>query len=187
MQPSSVTVYDWTSIDTTFGLASQYNKTIGISVAAGVNTPPWVYDAGATKYALHDSSGLSMPPPWDTVFLAKWKAFIHAMGDRYDSNRKLGYVVISGLGQNVETYLSQSSVDDDLLTSMGGMPAWINAAKEIFAAYADAFPTTPFLHHRGQAPPEPSRPLRSAASDRLGSRHLSWPIRHHERVAELPV
>ena len=145
VQGTSSTAYDWASIDSVFALAHQHNKTIGISVAAGVSTPPWVYEAGASKYVLHDGLGPFMPTPWDPVFLAKWKVFIQAMGHRYDANPKLGYVVISGLGQNVETYLSKSTIDNDMLNSLGGLPAWVSASKEIIAAYAEAFPTTPFF------------------------------------------
>ena len=144
VQPGSAT-FDWSKIDQLLDLATQHGKFIGLSVSAGTCTPQWVYDAGATKYHLQDGSGLSMPIPWDAVFQTKWLAFVHTMGQRYDGNPALGYVVISGLGQLIETVMAKTTADDNALTALGGPPAWETAAQQIIAAYADAFPTTPFF------------------------------------------
>jgi hypothetical protein len=86
-----------------------------------------------------------MPLPWDEAFLDPWLAFIRRLGARYDSNPTLGYVVISGLGQNIETYMAQTPRDYERLTALGGAAAWKRAAKKIISAYAEAFPTTPFF------------------------------------------
>jgi hypothetical protein len=144
VQPNEAT-FDWSSIDELLDLGAQHGKFIGLSVTAGVATPQWVYNAGATKYRLRDDSGLSMPVPWDNVFLDKWLNFVRAMGARYDSDPTLGYVVISGLGQIIETHLSKTEEDDEALQARGGPDAWISAAKQIIGAYARAFPTTPFF------------------------------------------
>jgi hypothetical protein len=144
IQPSPSTL-DWSSIDNLFDLATQHGKFIGLSVTAGIFTPQWVYQAGATEYHLQDGSGYSMPLPWDAVFQTNWLAFVHAMGQRYDGNPALGYVVISGLGQVIETVMAQTTADDNALTALGGPPAWVTAAEQIIAAYARDFPTTPFF------------------------------------------
>ena len=144
VQPGSAT-FDWSDIDQLLDLATQHGKFIGLSVSAGTCTPQWVYNAGAMKYHLQDGSGLSMPIPWDPVFQTKWLAFVRTMGQRYDGNPALGYVVISGLGQFIETFLARTTADNNALTALGGPPAWEAAAKQIIAAYAEAFPTTPFF------------------------------------------
>src|SRR4029453_9241231 len=138
-------VYDWTSVDAIFDIAAEHDRTIGLSVSAGLYTPQWVYDAGATKYHLLDGSGDSMPLPWDTAFQTKWLPFVRAMGARYEGNPTLGYIVISGLSQNLETNLSSSKADDAALKALGGIDAWVAAAKKIIGVYASAFPTTPFF------------------------------------------
>jgi uncharacterized repeat protein (TIGR01451 family) len=56
-----------------------------------------------------------------------------------------GYVVMSGMGQIVETYMAQTDQDTTTLTNLGGASPWAVAAKKIIAAYANAFPTTPFF------------------------------------------
>jgi hypothetical protein len=144
VQPG-VATFDWSSIDILLGLAAQHGKFIGLSVSAGVCTPQWVYAAGAVEYHLQDGSGMSMPLPWDSTFQANWLAFLNTMGQRYDGNPALGYVVISGLGQFIETVMAKTTADNNALTALGGPPAWVSAAQRIIAGYAQAFPTTPFL------------------------------------------
>ena len=136
--------FDWRDLDHMLSLARRHNKVIGFSVAAGIYTPRWVYGDGASRYDLSDGSG-TMPLPWDQVFLNDWLAFIRRLGARYDSDPALAYVVMSGMGQNIETYLAQTRRDETRLTTLGGTTAWRGAAKQIISAYADAFPTTPFF------------------------------------------
>jgi hypothetical protein len=153
-------IYSWTGIDEAMRLAAVNNKFIGLSVAAGLSTPQWVYDAGATRYALRDGTRTSMPVPWEDAFLNQWIGFIRALGARYDGNPALQYVVMGGLGQATETYLAKTPADAAALTALGGQAGWVRAAKQIIAAYAEAFPTTPF--YMTMAMPFPStdpRPL----------------------------
>ncbi|HZS18564.1 MAG TPA: DUF11 domain-containing protein [Candidatus Udaeobacter sp.] len=142
---STQATLDWSSIDEIMELATEHGKFIGLSVTAGVTTPQWVYDAGATKYHLQDGSERSMPIPWDDKFLTQWSGFVRAMGQRYDGNPTLGYIVMSGFGQAIETRLAETDADVAALTARGGMPSWISAAQQLIRLYADAFPTTPFF------------------------------------------
>ena len=146
LAPSSETI-DWSSVDAIFDIAAEHGKIVGLSVSAGISSPEWVYDAGAMKYEIlgGNEEGESMPLPWDPVFQSKWLPFVRAMGRRYDGNPSLRYVVISGLSQNLETFLSGSSADDVALTALGGIDAWVAASKKIISVYAKAFPTTPFF------------------------------------------
>jgi hypothetical protein len=52
---------------------------------------------------------------------------------------------MSGLVQVIETNLAETQTDDSALTAMGGTTAWIGAAQQISAVYAEAFPTAPFF------------------------------------------
>jgi len=144
VQPTQATL-DWSSIDEIMELAAQNGKFIGLSVTAGVTTPQWVYDTGATKYHLQDGSDRSMPIPWDAAFMTQWSSLVREIGRRYDGNPTLGYVVMSGFGQEIETCLAQTHADVTALTALGGMPSWILAAQQLIQLYAEAFPTTPFF------------------------------------------
>lgn len=142
-QPDETT-FHWKDLDDMLDLGARQGKPIGISVAAGVYTPRWVYAAGAARYTFSNGSG-TMPLPWDAAFLDQWLAFIRRLGARYDSDPALGYVVMSGMGENIETYMAQTPRDHERLTALGGATAWKAAAKKIISAYGDAFPTTPFF------------------------------------------
>ena len=68
---------DWQHFDEALRLAVRHHKQIGLSVAAGVFTPSWVYSKGAK--ALHFMEPFNgklrpnvMPAPWDPVFLKAW-------------------------------------------------------------------------------------------------------------------
>jgi hypothetical protein len=146
LAPSSGTI-DWSSIDAIFDIAADHGKIVGLSVSAGINTPDWVYDAGAYKYEVlgGDSEDETMPLPWDSVFQSKWLPFVRAMGKRYDGKPSLRYIVISGVCQVLETNMSGSAADDAALAALGGIDAWVAATKKIISVYARAFPTTPFF------------------------------------------
>jgi hypothetical protein len=66
VQPAENT-YDWTGPDEALRQGTEHGKFIALSVCAGDNSPDWVYASGATKYALRDGSGLSMPNPWQSL------------------------------------------------------------------------------------------------------------------------
>src|SRR2546423_11205533 len=170
---------DWTGIDEALRLGGRNKKFIGLSVVAGINTPQWVYNSGATKYKLRDGSNSFMPIPWESAFINQWSDFIHRLGARYNGNPTLQYIVMTGLGQQTETYLAKTHADAAALTALGGPSAWVRAAKQIIAAYADAFPNTPFF--MTMAIPFPStdpRPLHDTAL--LSEQQVvDWAVAHY--------
>ena len=130
-------------------LANQYGKKVGVSVSAGIYTPQWVYDSGATKYDLVDGSGDAMPLPWEAAFQNKWLAFISAFGARYNGNPALAYVCPTGFMQVTVMYFAPLPQDETNLTALAvlaGYPtlsaAYVPAAESIIAAHTAAFPTT---------------------------------------------
>jgi hypothetical protein len=147
VQPQSNT-YNWSTIDQALSLAAQYGKRVGVSIAAGIATPQWVYDNGATKYQLLDGSGNSMPVPWEPAYYDQWLAFVRTFGTRYDTNPALAYVIITGFMQTNGMFLAEG-VDEANLASnavQAGYPdlstAYLFAAESITSAIMDAFPTT---------------------------------------------
>jgi hypothetical protein len=97
-----------------------------------------------------------MPVPWNPVVLTKWKAFVAALGARYDGNAKLLYVPMGGFSQTGESYLATQQADVDYFNSQAvaagytatvdfsaGMVAWQAVTKEIIDTYMTAFPKTP--------------------------------------------
>ena len=149
--------FDWSFFDEALALAARHDKIVGLSLAAGIYTPEWVYAGGAQRFDFTlmgrwiPSRHLVMPEPWDTKFLETWGAMVRAMGRRYDGNSHLAYVVIGGLGYSIESFYVKTPEDIAKLESMGGVARWLDGAKRIVDLYAEAFPTTPFFY--AMAPP----------------------------------
>lgn len=144
-------VYDWTVLDSYVDRAQAAGKSIGLYLSAGVNTPDWVYDAGAVRFDfMDDQAQASIPVPWDPVFLDRWTDFIGVVGERYSSRAALVQVKITGVQhKSAETGLPFS--DDDLTNwlqvrnAAGGPDGYtrvkvFNAWKRIVRAFSDAFP-----------------------------------------------
>src|SRR5207237_9883412 len=107
-------------------LAARHGKSIGLSLAAGIFTPDWVYRGGAQRFDFtltgpwRPTRHMTMPEPWDDEFLKKWGATVRAMGRRYDGNASVAYVVIGGLGFSIESFCVQTPADIAKLQSLGG-------------------------------------------------------------------
>lgn len=108
-------VYDWTFFDSVLSQATANNKQVILGVGAGYQTPSWVYTDGAASFNfLWDLNSTqpatcsvqTTPIPWDPVFLAKWQAFVLAMGAHYSSNPAVISVMLYGVNfHSIETSL----------------------------------------------------------------------------------
>ncbi len=156
VQPAEQSV-DWSYFDAAVAEAGSHGKSVGLSLAAGIFTPDWVYQSGAARFDFTlmgpwiGTKPMTMPEPWDPAFLAKWGATIGAMGRRYDGNPAVAYVMIGGLGFSIESVYVKTPEDIAKLQSLGGASQWLAGAEKIVDLYAAAFPHTPFIY--AMAPP----------------------------------
>jgi hypothetical protein len=143
--------FDWSHFDDGIALARKFKKAVSLSVGAGVNTPDWVYEAGAKKFNFMLKTNYKgdnetfMPPQWDEVFLKKWNGFVSAMGQKYDGDPTVAYVTMGGLGWAVETHFVKTKEDLERFRAEGGVRKWTDAGKKIVDMYGAAFPHTPFI------------------------------------------
>ena len=82
--------------------------------------------------------GRKIPFPGDTIFMAKWTAFIGTFGARYDGNTDLSYQVMTGFGQIVERYLLKNASDTAAIQARweaNRTASWPLASKTIIVAY----------------------------------------------------
>jgi hypothetical protein len=148
---------DRSYFDQAIALAARNGKRVGLSVAAGIFTPDWVYASGAERFNFTlmgpwiPTRALTMPEPWDPAFQKVWGEAIHEMGRRYDGNPAVGYVMIGGLGFSIESVYVKTPADIAKLQSLGGAKRWLEGAKKIVDLYAEVFPNTPFIY--AMAPP----------------------------------
>ena len=107
--------YDWTTLDAELDRAAANGKKVSLSVAAGDATPSWLFTAGAKKLAFvvaHHAAGgdavasecktIDLAAPWDPVFLAKYGAFIEALGKHVAASKakaNLRVVKIEGINE----------------------------------------------------------------------------------------
>jgi hypothetical protein len=77
------TSFDWSLMDDALAAAQCAGVKMSLSVAAGIQTPRWVYNAGAPQFQFTAINELQMMPvPWDAIYLAKWQASVAALGAR---------------------------------------------------------------------------------------------------------
>jgi len=138
-------VYDWSFLDSNIKKASTYGKKVMIRVFGGKYTPGWVYDAGAVPYTFVDTDGvttLTMPLPWDSVYLQNWRNFIMALGRKYARKPQVVLIHVTGPCEDGEMYLPESD-NQELWLQLGYSEqkltgAWMTAID----AFSLAFPNT---------------------------------------------
>lgn len=99
-------------LDAVIAKAIASNKFVGISFAAGANSPDWLFNtAGVYKFTLDPSDQSAnlahsyMPIIWDTIYQTKYNNFLKAVATHVNSlagKSALRYVVISGVSKNVD-------------------------------------------------------------------------------------
>ncbi len=160
--------YDWSYFDAGIALAQAHNKKVSISVHCGIDSPDWIYTAGAKRFEIPGFG--TMPLPWDPVFKQYWLPFVEALGARYDSVSIVTYVTMGGPGRKEEEFICSSLACDKEFNALGGTQAWTTATEDIVDTYAGAFPTTPFLYAYGSpgAHPKSSVPFSDVTSYAVG-------------------
>jgi hypothetical protein len=98
---------DFTAIDQALEVVKKHNKTLILRVTTcGLNdgiksdTPDWVFQAGVKTLTYKDSEGKEHQAPifWDGTYMAKWSNFISSLGEKYDNNKYIHSVGITGGG-----------------------------------------------------------------------------------------
>jgi len=139
--------YNWTPIDYEISLIESYGKKATIAVLPGRGTPEWVYLAGAENVTVIDlnpnhptyGQNVTLPVPWDTVYLQKWSNFVAALGQRYDSNPSVAMVRMSGPNAfSLEMILPSEIMNLTVNSSDLVVNAWYTTVD----AFSSAFPHT---------------------------------------------
>jgi hypothetical protein len=151
--------YFWDVLDQCASLAEANGKTFSILVTAGVTTPQWVFDAGATRFDVTEQNGSPpspMPVPWDRVFQSKWSSFVSALATRYGNNPNLIYVVMGGFGRRAESFFVTTEEDQAAMDALAqkdgftdGLAAWLKGTKWVITKYARTFEKVPVILDMG--------------------------------------
>jgi hypothetical protein len=162
VQPDSLDVYDWSNTDAAIDTVAAKGKKLTLSVAAGVSSSPGIYLGKRPCIPFPcdtDGDGINdseMPFP-DRNYLAKWDAFVYAMGARYDRDPNVALVFVSGIGQQVVEFHVTNTVKNEkawntlaVAAGYADKSAAIQAAaRHVIDTFVAAFPTTPILFTTG--------------------------------------
>jgi hypothetical protein len=141
--------HDWNYIESEIALAKRLNRKITLCVLGGPHTPPWVYRSGAKEFGytmpMRRDREARIPLLWDEVYLKKWTALVRALGRRYNRDRTIVLVHITGAtGNGLEMQLPFMPQDRQQWERIGYTPEKvITAWKKIIDTFAEAFSSKP--------------------------------------------
>ena len=142
--------YAW-PFDSDIERAAKAGKKVMLRVTPDYRTPSWLYGVGAAKFEFADANRFhtteggarTIAVPWDPTFLARWKRFVKAMGERYAGNPAVTLVHLGGpSASGSEMHLPKTAADKEHWKRIGYSKARLAGAwREVIDAYAAAFPT----------------------------------------------
>lgn len=166
-------MFDWSYTDDMiqrvqrFNSSNNTNKKVMLRILTGINTPAWVYTAGAQPFTFCNPpiSGLTcnqdscssgecqfqIPVPWDTVYQAKLQDLITAYGQKYNDNSLVFLVHVSGPStKSAEMILPKTAADKQEWDQIGYTPELLTGAfNQVIDYYNDSFPNKPWSVNLG--------------------------------------
>jgi hypothetical protein len=139
-------IYDWSYLDEQISYAEQRKTKITLAILNGPYAPAWLEEEGAAmfEYQLRENI-VTLPLPWDPVYLSYYQEFIEELGARYSENEFIHLVHITNSTTNgFEMQYTFNSVQiTDFKTAGYTEELLINSWTTITDAYAAAFPNKP--------------------------------------------
>ncbi len=79
---------DWSKLDELFAAAESSKKWVHLEIFPGFFAPAWALEGAKTEqfpiqYGPGKGTVMSLPMPWNTVYLNRWFAFLKQLSDRY--------------------------------------------------------------------------------------------------------
>lgn len=141
--------FDWSFIDSQVQAASASGKKVVLAVLPGAFTPAWALQGVQTgrfvvDYGFIQGQTVTLPVPWDAVYLARWLAFVQELGQRFDANP----VVVNVPAAGPTSISEEMSLPNDPAAlaqwqKLGyTLPAYEGAWQQTLETYVKFFPTT---------------------------------------------
>jgi hypothetical protein len=138
---------DWSKLDALFAAAESSKKWVQLSIFPGFFTPAWALEGVKTdEFALQYGPGagtvMSLPMPWDRVYLKHWFAFLKQLSDRYGTSPVFRVVAADGPTSVCdESTLPKSLQDLQKWQNDGYTPSlYMGSWRQTFQVYAADFP-----------------------------------------------
>jgi hypothetical protein len=135
---------DWSQLDPLFVAAGSAKKWVQLCVYAGFFSPAWALQGAKTEqfpvqYGPDKDKVLSLPMPWDTVYLNRWFAFLKLLSDRY--RKYPAFKMIAADGPTSVTAEMTLPRDPKTWRSDSYTPhKFIQAWQRVFQVYGATFP-----------------------------------------------
>lgn len=167
--------FDWSQLDAEVALVAAQHKKVSLAVVPGEYTPAWVYQAGAAQFNTivepdfppDFCAPVTLPLPWDSVYLTAWTELINAFGAHYANNPALSLIKVTGVSYRTDetslpwgTYMNlppnrvvtspltgvSCAMPDDVGQWQADGYTWAkvdNAFQQIVSTFKAAFPNIP--------------------------------------------
>jgi hypothetical protein len=138
---------DWSKLDQLFAAADSSKKWVQLLIFPGFFSPPWALEGVQIQqfsipYGPGHGTPMSLPMPWDKVYLDRWFAFVKQLSARYGASPAFRVVAAAG-PTSVSVEASLPATPEDLKTWQGlayRPSRYIAAWKTVFDTYAADFP-----------------------------------------------
>ncbi len=135
---------DWSKLDELFAAAESSKKWVQLCIYPGFFAPAWAMEGVKTeKFSVQYGPGkgtvLSLPMPWDSVYLNRWCAFLKQLSDRYGKSPAFGVVAADGptsVSEEMTLPRDPRKWQNDSYTPRKYVGAW----QKVFQVYAADFP-----------------------------------------------
>ena len=139
--------FDWSKLDTVFNASEKNGKWVELVLIPGFGTPAWALQGVQTGtfsvlYGPGKGEDLSLPLPWDQVYLNRWFTFLRAVSARYENRPSFIKIAADG-PTSITGEMTLPNTPADLCTwvEAGYTSDRIIAAwKQVFSNYAQIFP-----------------------------------------------
>jgi hypothetical protein len=135
---------DWSKLDELFDAAESSKKWVQLCIYPGFFAPMWALegvktDQFAVQYGPGKGTVLSLPMPWDSLYLTRWFAFLRELGDRYGKSPAFRLVAADGptsVSEEMTLPREPKKWQNDSYTPRKYIGAW----QKVFQVYAADFP-----------------------------------------------
>jgi len=138
---------NWSKLDELFAAAESSKKWVHLLVFPGFFSPSWALQGAQTdtfpiQYGPGKGTDLTLPMPWDKVYLNHWFAFLKRLSDRYGKSPSFRLIAADGpTSVSAEMTLPHKPQDHrkwmaDAYTPQRYLDAW----QKVFEIYAAYFP-----------------------------------------------
>jgi hypothetical protein len=138
---------NWARLDEVFAAAHESHKWVQLLVFPGFFSPAWALEGAETAqftapFGLAKGNAMTLPMPWDPVYLGNYFAFLKQLSDRYGNRPEFLMIAAAGPTSVCDQALLPHTTADIKLWIQHGYTStkFIHAWQQAFEVHARLFP-----------------------------------------------